>query len=269
MRGRRRTSSAGRTRASGTNCTRGSTTGRRRTGGRPHLPEGRHPVRAYVAAPMRHGRLFLAGDAVHIVPPTGAKGLNLAAADVRVLARALIEFFRTGATERLDRYSDTCLKRVWKVRALFQLHDLAAAPVRGAHAVRAPRAAGRAGVSSRARSRRGPRSPRTTSACRSRRIDARSLTHACALASCPSRCQPGESACCVASRSCWPPLSRCSRSAPLPASAQDYPVAADQAADPHAARQPGRRAGPPGRRRSWASGSARASSSTTAPAPRP
>ena len=64
---------------------------------------------------MRYGRLFLAGDAAHIVPPTGAKGLNLAAADVRVLSRALIEFFRTGATERLDRYSDTCLKRVWKV----------------------------------------------------------------------------------------------------------------------------------------------------------
>jgi p-hydroxybenzoate 3-monooxygenase len=63
---------------------------------------------------MRHGRLFLAGDAAHIVPPTGAKGLNLAVADVRVLARALGEFFRTGSTARLDRYSETCLKRVWK-----------------------------------------------------------------------------------------------------------------------------------------------------------
>ena len=80
----------------------------------PILQRGVTPVRAYVAAPMRYGRLFLAGDAVHIVPPTGAKGLNLAAADVRVLARALIEFFRTGATGRLDRYSDICLKRVWK-----------------------------------------------------------------------------------------------------------------------------------------------------------
>jgi p-hydroxybenzoate 3-monooxygenase len=80
----------------------------------PIIRKGVTPVRAYVAAPMRHGRLYLAGDAVHIVPPTGAKGLNLASADVRVLARALIEFFRTGATERLDRYSDTCLKRVWK-----------------------------------------------------------------------------------------------------------------------------------------------------------
>jgi len=80
----------------------------------PILQRGVTPVRAYVAAPMRYGKLFLAGDAVHIVPPTGAKGLNLAAADVRVLARALIEFFRTGATGRLDRYSDICLKRVWK-----------------------------------------------------------------------------------------------------------------------------------------------------------
>src|SRR4029077_14691463 len=60
-------------------------------------------------------RMFLAGDAARIVPPTRAKGLNLAAADIRVLSRALIEFFRTGATERLDRYSVTCLNRVWKV----------------------------------------------------------------------------------------------------------------------------------------------------------
>jgi p-hydroxybenzoate 3-monooxygenase len=80
----------------------------------PILQKAVTPVRAYVAAPMRHGRLFLAGDAVHIVPPTGAKGLNLAVADVRVLSRALIEFFRTGSGDRLDRYSDICLKRVWK-----------------------------------------------------------------------------------------------------------------------------------------------------------
>jgi p-hydroxybenzoate 3-monooxygenase len=73
------------------------------------------PLHSYVGAPMRYGRMFLAGDAAHIVPPTGAKGLNLAAADVRVLSRALIEFFRTGSAERLDRYSDTCLKRVWKI----------------------------------------------------------------------------------------------------------------------------------------------------------
>jgi p-hydroxybenzoate 3-monooxygenase len=77
--------------------------------------KGVTPVRAFVAAPMCYGRLFLAGDAAHIVPPTGAKGLNAAAADVRVLARALTQFFRTGSMDRLDRYSDTCLRRVWKV----------------------------------------------------------------------------------------------------------------------------------------------------------
>ncbi len=72
------------------------------------------PLRAYVTAPMQHGRLYLAGDAAHIVPPTGAKGLNLAAADVWVLARAFDEFFRTGSRKRLERYSEVCLKRVWK-----------------------------------------------------------------------------------------------------------------------------------------------------------
>jgi p-hydroxybenzoate 3-monooxygenase len=79
------------------------------------LQKGVTPVRAFVTAPMRHGRLFLAGDAAHIVPPTGAKGLNLAVADVRVLARALTQFFRANSMERLDRYSDHCLRRVWKV----------------------------------------------------------------------------------------------------------------------------------------------------------
>jgi p-hydroxybenzoate 3-monooxygenase len=74
------------------------------------------PMRSFVAAPMRHGALFLAGDAAHIVPPTGAKGLNLAAADVRVLARALIEFYATRSPRLLDRYSDVCLKRVWKAQ---------------------------------------------------------------------------------------------------------------------------------------------------------
>lgn len=72
------------------------------------------PMRSFVAAPMRYGRLFIAGDAAHIVPPTGAKGLNLAAADVRVLARALAEFYGRGRTDLLDRYSEICLRRVWK-----------------------------------------------------------------------------------------------------------------------------------------------------------
>jgi p-hydroxybenzoate 3-monooxygenase len=71
-------------------------------------------MRSVVVEPMRHGRIFLAGDAAHIVPPTGAKGLNLAAADVRVLARAMESHFKSGDDSGLDRYSDTCLARVWK-----------------------------------------------------------------------------------------------------------------------------------------------------------
>ena len=72
------------------------------------------PLRSFVAAPMRWERLFLAGDAAHIVPPTGAKGLNLAAADVAVLAAAFIRHYRTGHTDGLDRYSERALGRVWK-----------------------------------------------------------------------------------------------------------------------------------------------------------
>ena len=78
------------------------------------LQKGVTPCRSFVTSPMQYGRLFLAGDAAHIVPPTGAKGLNLASADIRVLSLGLIEFYRTGATARLDRYSEVCLRRVWK-----------------------------------------------------------------------------------------------------------------------------------------------------------
>ncbi|MGW0914443.1 4-hydroxybenzoate 3-monooxygenase [Streptomyces sp. NPDC002784] len=72
------------------------------------------PMRSYVHEPMRHGRLLLAGDAAHIVPPTGAKGLNLAVSDVRVLSRALAAWRSTGETQPLDRYSEVCLARVWQ-----------------------------------------------------------------------------------------------------------------------------------------------------------
>ncbi|MDW8338575.1 MAG: 4-hydroxybenzoate 3-monooxygenase [Thermoleophilia bacterium] len=71
-------------------------------------------MRSYVCEPMRYGRLFLAGDAAHIVPPTGAKGLNLALHDVRVLAEALVDFLRSRRTTGIDAYSDTCLRRVWR-----------------------------------------------------------------------------------------------------------------------------------------------------------
>ena len=74
------------------------------------------PFRSYVCEPMRHGNLFLVGDAGHTVPPTGAKGLNLALADVRVLFRALDSFFSTGSTDLLDTYSGTALQRVWKAQ---------------------------------------------------------------------------------------------------------------------------------------------------------
>ena len=71
-------------------------------------------MRSFVAEPLRFGRLFLAGDAAHIVPPTGAKGLNLAASDVHYLASALIEHYREGSSAGLDAYSSRALARVWK-----------------------------------------------------------------------------------------------------------------------------------------------------------
>jgi len=80
------------------------------------LQKGVTGMRSFVADPMQHGRLFLAGDAAHIVPPTGAKGLNLAVADVRVLARAIAEFYRSGNSDLLDHYSERCLRRVWLVQ---------------------------------------------------------------------------------------------------------------------------------------------------------
>jgi len=82
----------------------------------PILQKGVTGMRSFVVEPMQHGRLYLAGDAAHIVPPTGAKGLNLAVADVRVLGAAIAEFYKSGKTQLLDRYSETCLRRVWLVQ---------------------------------------------------------------------------------------------------------------------------------------------------------
>jgi p-hydroxybenzoate 3-monooxygenase len=91
-----------------------------RDGWRPNvgriIQKGVTPMRSFVAAPMRHGRLFLAGDAAHIVPPTGAKGLNLAASDVLVLARALKAFYERRQMQWLDAYSDVCVRRVWRAQ---------------------------------------------------------------------------------------------------------------------------------------------------------
>jgi p-hydroxybenzoate 3-monooxygenase len=80
----------------------------------PILEKGVTGMRSFVAEPMQHGRLFLVGDAAHIVPPTGAKGLNLAISDVRLLAEALVDFFRHGSTAALDGYTARCLARVWR-----------------------------------------------------------------------------------------------------------------------------------------------------------
>ncbi|MEV0306787.1 4-hydroxybenzoate 3-monooxygenase [Nonomuraea fuscirosea] len=80
------------------------------------MERGITPMRAFVVEPMQYGRLYLAGDAAHIVPPTGAKGLNLAVADVRVLTEALDAYFTGGSDELLDGYSQACLKRVWRAQ---------------------------------------------------------------------------------------------------------------------------------------------------------
>ncbi len=80
----------------------------------PSIEKSIAPLRSFVAEPMRFGRLFLAGDAAHIVPPTGAKGLNLAASDVRYLSRALIEHYAERSDAGIDGYSQKCLQRIWK-----------------------------------------------------------------------------------------------------------------------------------------------------------
>jgi p-hydroxybenzoate 3-monooxygenase len=80
----------------------------------PILEKGVTGMRSFVVEPMQHGRLFLAGDAAHIVPPTGAKGLNLAVADVRILASALAAWYRDGDESGLTTYSQEALRRVWR-----------------------------------------------------------------------------------------------------------------------------------------------------------
>ena len=82
----------------------------------PLLQKSVTPMRSFVVEPMQYGRLFLAGDSAHIVPPTGAKGMNLALADVRVLSRALKSYYASGACDGLDRYSQNCLRRVWRAQ---------------------------------------------------------------------------------------------------------------------------------------------------------
>jgi p-hydroxybenzoate 3-monooxygenase len=99
----------------------------------PILEKGVTPMRSFVCEPMQHGRLFLAGDAAHIVPATGAKGLNLAVNDVRLLAAALLAWYRTGSRSGLDAYTNTALRRVWRAQDFSNymtglLHDLGNGP---------------------------------------------------------------------------------------------------------------------------------------------
>ncbi len=104
------------------------------------------PMRSFVHEPMRHGRLFLAGDAAHIVPPTGAKGLNLAVGDVVTLARALVHEKETGSADLLDAYSATCLRRIWQAERFSSDMTAPAAPGPGRHRLRRPPPAGPAGT---------------------------------------------------------------------------------------------------------------------------
>ena len=95
--------------------------------------KGITPMRSYVAEPMQHGRLYLAGDSAHIVPPTGAKGLNLAVNDVRLLAPGLTDLVKDGKIERLDGYTTAALRRVWRAQDFSNymtqmLHDLGGGP---------------------------------------------------------------------------------------------------------------------------------------------
>lgn len=80
----------------------------------PSIEKSIAPLRSFVVEPMQYGRLFLLGDAAHIVPPTGAKGLNLAASDVSTLYRILLKVYQEGRTDLLEKYSQICLRRVWK-----------------------------------------------------------------------------------------------------------------------------------------------------------
>ncbi len=88
--------------------------GRERLVAAPSLEKSIAPLRSFVVEPLRFGRLFLVGDAGHIVPPTGAKGLNLAATDVKYLSDALIEYYTDGSPSGIDRYSSRCLRRIWR-----------------------------------------------------------------------------------------------------------------------------------------------------------
>ena len=148
------------------------------------LQKGVTAMRSFVAEPMQHGRLFLAGDAAHIVPPTGAKGMNLAVADVRVLSRALAGFYKAGTRRTFSTaIPQTCLRRVWRAQRFSWWMTSHAAPVRRRQRLRPPPAARRARLCDELARRGDDAWPRTTSACRWNDDAAarhpRSLRHPC------------------------------------------------------------------------------------------
>ena len=142
----------------------------------PSLEKSIAPLRSFVSEPLRFGRLFLAGDAGHIVPPTGAKGLNLAATDVKLLSRALIEHYQDGGDAGLDAYSERCLRRVWRAERFSWwftslTHRFAdGGPIGGS--CRTP-----SSITCSTRSTPRAPSPRTTSACRSTSAKEARLDH--------------------------------------------------------------------------------------------
>ena len=165
----------------------------------PILDKGITPMRSFVSAPMRYGRLFLAGDAAHIVPPTGAKGLNLALGDVAVLAGALEDLLR-GDPRRADAYSGACLDRVWRRThfSWWMTTMLHATP--GADPMDAAAPAGPAALRHHLTGGRGRRWPRTTPATR-RSADAPASVALVLVSRCGCPCGPRA---CRASRACRP-----------------------------------------------------------------
>ena len=111
----------------------------------PSLEKSIAPLRSFVVEPMQYGHLFLVGDAAHIVPPTGAKGLNLAASDVSTLYRILLNVYREGRVDLLERYSPICLRRIWKAER-FSVDDRPAASLPGYRCLRPAYSGERAGL---------------------------------------------------------------------------------------------------------------------------
>ena len=125
--------------------TRLASDGRKLTKG-PVLQKGVTGMRSFVVEPMQYGRMFLAGDSAHIVPPTGAKGLNLAVADVRVLARALADFYTTGRRDLLDAYSENLPAACLEGATFFLVDDFHAAPISRRQSLRQSPPARRTGL---------------------------------------------------------------------------------------------------------------------------